>query len=155
MTEEEKPKNDEKENKEKKRKMLGIEPIVTKHELKLKTGTLKYKATAGGMPLKDEFDETEAEIFFTAYTLEDAADTAERPLMFVFNGGPGSASIWLHMGTLGPKRVKMQDEGWMPAPPYTLESNEHTWLERAMEPRASPDCQATLSKKGLRSMGFS
>lgn len=49
--------------------------------------------------------------------------------MFVFNGGPGSASIWLHMGTLGPKRVKMQDEGWMPAPPYTLESNEHTWLD--------------------------
>ncbi len=129
MTDEEKSKTDEKESKEKKRKMLGIEPIETQHELKLKNRTLKYKATAGALPLKDEFDETEAEIFFTAYTLEDAGDTAGRPLMFVFNGGPGSASIWLHMGTLGPKRVKMQDEGWMPAPPYTLESNEHTWLD--------------------------
>lgn len=129
MAENEEPKVDEKESKEKKRKMLGIEPIETQHELKLKTRTLKYMATAGALPLKDEFDETEAEIFFTAYTLEDAGATAERPLMFVFNGGPGSASIWLHMGTLGPKRVKMQDEGWMPAPPYTLESNEHTWLD--------------------------
>ena len=132
MTEEEKPKTKETaDDKEKKRKMLGIEPVETQHELMLKSRTLKYKATAGVIPLKDEFDETEAEIFFVAYTLDDAGNNSQRPLMFVFNGGPGSASIWLHMGTLGPKRVKMQDEGWMPAPPYTLESNEHTWLDFA------------------------
>lgn len=132
MTEEEKPKTEEKtEDKEKKRKMLGIEPVETQHELKLKTRTLKYKATAGVIPLKDEFDDTEAEIFFVAYTLDNAGNISQRPLIFVFNGGPGSSSIWLHMGTLGPKRVKMQDEGWMPAPPYSLESNEHTWLDFA------------------------
>jgi carboxypeptidase C (cathepsin A) len=130
MTEEEKPKVEEKqESKEKKRKMLGIEPVETQHELKLKSRTLKYTATSGVIPLKDEFDEAEAEIYFTAYTLDETKDASRRPLMFVFNGGPGSSSIWLHMGTLGPKRVKMQDEGWMPAPPYTLESNEHTWLD--------------------------
>jgi carboxypeptidase C (cathepsin A) len=132
MTEEEKPKVEEKqESKEKVRKMLGIDPVETQHELKLKTRTLKYKATAGSIPLKDEYDETEAEIFFVAYTLDDVKDVSNRPLMFVFNGGPGSSSIWLHMGTVGPKRVKMQDEGWMPAPPYQLESNEHTWLDFA------------------------
>jgi carboxypeptidase C (cathepsin A) len=132
MTEEEKPKTEEKkESKEKVRKMLGIEPVETQHELKLKSRTLKYTATVGAIPLKDEFDETEAEIFFVAYTLDGSDESSKRPLMFVFNGGPGSSSIWLHMGTLGPKRVKMQDEGWMPAPPYALESNEHTWLDFA------------------------
>lgn len=130
MTEEEKPKKEEKpESKEKVRKMLGIEPVETQHELKLKTRTLKYKATAGVIPLKDDFDETEAEIFFIAYTLDGVKDVPKRPLMFLFNGGPGSSSIWLHMGTVGPKRVVMQDEGWMPPPPYKLESNEHTWLD--------------------------
>jgi carboxypeptidase C (cathepsin A) len=130
MTEEEKSKAEEKpEGKDKKRKMLGIEPVDTQHELKLKTRTLKYTATTGVIPLKDEFDEPEAEIFFTAYTLDETKDAYTPPLMFVFNGGPGSSSIWLHMGTLGPKRVKMEEEGWMPAPPYKLESNEHTWLD--------------------------
>ncbi len=81
------------------------------------------------IPLKDVFGETEAEIFFTAYTLDDLGDLATRPLTFAFNGGPGSASIWLHMGALGPRRVVMQDEGWMPPPPYHLEANEATWLD--------------------------
>lgn len=132
MTEDEKPKTEGKtEDKEKKRKLLGLEPVETQHERKLKTRVLKYTATTGAIPLKDEFDETEAEIFFIAYTLEHSGDLSQRPLIFVFNGGPGSSSIWLHMGAVGPRRVRMQDEGWMPAPPYTLEPNEHTWLDLA------------------------
>jgi len=132
MGENEKPEKEEKvQDKEKKRKLLGIEPVETQHELKLKTRSLKYTATAGVIPLKDEFDEIDAEIFFVAYTLQGAADPSQRPLIFVFNGGPGSAAIWLHMGAVGPQRVIMQDEGWMPPPPFALEPNEHTWLEFA------------------------
>lgn len=120
--------NDKKD--EKKRKLLGIEPVETKHELALKGGTLKYTARSGVIPLKNEFDETEAEVFFTAYKLSNIRNPAKRPLTFVFNGGPGSASIWLHMGALGPKRVVMEKEGWMPAPPYRYEDNADTWLDK-------------------------
>jgi len=74
--------------------------------------------------------ETEARMFFMAYTLDGTTDPAKRPLMFSFNGGPGSSSVWLHLGALGPKRVKMQDNGLMPAPPYQLVTNEHTWLDQ-------------------------
>jgi carboxypeptidase C (cathepsin A) len=119
------------EDKDKKRKLLGIEPVETHHELKLEGRTLNYTALAGVIPLKDPFDEIEAEIFFTAYMLDDPGDLSQRPLVFCFNGGPGSASIWLHLGATGPYRVKMADEGWMPPPPYQLEPNEYTWLDVA------------------------
>ena len=115
--------------KEKKRKLLGIEPVETRHEIEVGDRTLKYLARAGGIPLKDACDETEAEIYFTAYELEGVDDRSSRPLTFAFNGGPGSASIWLHMGALGPKRVRMEKEGWMPAPPYVYENNAQTWLD--------------------------
>jgi carboxypeptidase C (cathepsin A) len=117
------------EKKDKKRKLLGLEPVETHHELALKKRTLAYTARAGVIPLKDEFDETEAEIFFVAYELEGSEDDAARPLTFVFNGGPGSSSIWLHMGAVGPRRVRMEKEGWMPRPPYALEANRHSWLD--------------------------
>lgn len=132
MPDDETPKDQTKaEDKDKKRRLLGIEPVETHHELTLKERVLRYRALAGAIPLKDEFDETEAEIFFTAYLLDEAGDPSTRPLAFCFNGGPGSASIWLHLGAIGPHRVKMADEGWMPPPPYRLEPNEHTWLDVA------------------------
>ena len=84
------------------------------------------------MPLKNvQSGETEANIFFVAYTLDGVKDVGKRPLVFAFNGGPGSGSVWLHLGALGPKRVKMQDEGWMPPPPYQLVPNDNTWLDVA------------------------
>ena len=104
-------------------------PIVTSHELKLADGSLNYSATVGKMPLKDEKEKIVAQIFYTAYTLETEVESAARPLIFVFNGGPGSASIWLHMGALGPKRVDMGEEGFMPPPPYRLIDNAYTWLD--------------------------
>jgi len=129
-TEEKQDEKQDEKKAEKKRKLLGIEPIETKHELTVDGQTLKYTARAGVIPLKDEFDETEAEIYFTSYELNDVKDRSSRPLTFVFNGGPGSASIWLHMGALGPKRVVMEPEGWMPPPPFRYEDNEHTWLDQ-------------------------
>ena len=104
-------------------------PIVTAREIELGGDTLSYRATVGKMPLKDEKDKIVAQIFYTAYTLASDDDPSSRPLIFVFNGGPGSSSVWLHMGALGPKRVDMGDEGFMPPPPYKLVDNSHTWLD--------------------------
>ncbi len=105
-------------------------PIVTHHQIAVAGKPLHYTVTTGKLPLKNETGETEAEIFFMAYTLDGASDPAKRPLMFSFNGGPGSASVWLHLGALGPKRVKMRADGAMPAPPYELVDNPNTWLDQ-------------------------
>jgi len=104
-------------------------PVVTSHELRLGTKVLKYKVTTGFMPLKNEDGKTEARIFYMAYVADRTGGPAARPLMFSFNGGPGSSSVWLHLGALGPRRVKMLEEGGLPAPPYELVDNEHSWLE--------------------------
>lgn len=105
-------------------------PVVTHHEIHVGAKTLKYTATTGMMPLRDAKGETEASIFFMAYTLDGVNETAHRPLMFSFNGGPGSASLWLHVGALGPKRVVLEPDGQMPAPPFHLVDNEYTWLDQ-------------------------
>ncbi|NDJ76082.1 MAG: peptidase S10 [Chloroflexi bacterium] len=107
-------------------------PVETQHQITIGGQTLDYTATTGIIPLRDpDKDEVTARVFFTAYTLNDVEDRAERPLVFVFNGGPGSSSVWLHLGAVGPRRVVMQDEGWMPAPPFRLEDNPFTWLDLA------------------------
>jgi len=104
-------------------------PVVTKHEIKVGGRTLPYTVTTGLLPIKNDTGETEAHIFFIAYTADNVENRAARPLMFSFNGGPGSSSVWLHLGALGPKRVKMLDDGSLPPPPYRLVENEHTWLD--------------------------
>jgi len=81
------------------------------------------------MPIKTEEGKIEAEMFYVAYTL-DGEQPGSRPLTFAFNGGPGSASIWLHMGALGPRKVVLQPEGWMPPAPYHLEDNTSSPLDR-------------------------
>ena len=91
---------------------------------------IKYTVTTGMMPIKNQQSgDTEARMFFVAYTADSLGDSKLRPLTFSFNGGPGSASVWLHLGALGPRRVRMQDDGMMPAPPYQLVDNEYTWLD--------------------------
>lgn len=105
------------------------EPLsVTRHSIRVKNTLLNYTVTTGFMPIKNRDGETEARMFFMAYTADRKTDAAKRPLMFSFNGGPGSASVWLHLGALGPRRVKMLDDGLMPPPPYELEDNQQTWL---------------------------
>ncbi len=105
-------------------------PVVTKHELRLNGKTLNYTATAGMMPIKSQQGQLEANLFYVAYKLDGVADVSKRPLTFSFNGGPGSASLWLHMGCIGPKRVKMNDDGSLPAAPYQLVDNDQTWLDQ-------------------------
>src|SRR5947209_6818120 len=104
-------------------------PVVTKHEIRIGGRTLRYTVTTGVMPLRNAAGQNEARIFYMAYTADGVGDRAQRPLMFSFNGGPGSASVWLHMGALGPKRVRMLDDGQMPPPPFQLVDNESTWLD--------------------------
>jgi carboxypeptidase C (cathepsin A) len=104
-------------------------PIVTAHEIRIGQRTLKYHVTTGMMPLRNEQGITEANIFFMAYTLDDVADVSRRPLMFSFNGGPGSSSVWLHLGMIGPRRVQLGKDGWMPPAPYKLVDNDQTWLD--------------------------
>jgi carboxypeptidase C (cathepsin A) len=104
-------------------------PSVTKHEIRIGGRTLRYTVTTGMMPLKSAAGETEARVFYMAYIADNPGNASARPLMFSFNGGPGSSSVWLHMGALGPKRVRMLDDGGMPAPPFRLVDNEHTWLD--------------------------
>ncbi len=132
-----------------------VPPVVTHHQIALNGKTLSYTATAGRLPLKRGDGKTEAEMFFVAYTL-DGQDAGKRPLTFSFNGGPGSASIWLHMGALGPKRVVLQSNGFMPAAPYRLEDNPDTLLDRsdivmvdAMATGYSRAATAELTKKFL------
>jgi carboxypeptidase C (cathepsin A) len=105
-------------------------PILTQHEIHVNGKTLAYHASTGMMPLKNAQGEIEANLFYVAYTLDGVTDLAKRPLMFAFNGGPGSASVWLHMGCIGPKRVRMNDDGSLPAPPYQLVDNDNTWLDQ-------------------------
>ena len=101
-------------------------PLVTRHQMSIGGKPFAYTATAGYMPMKDENGKLKANIFFIAYTKDGASP--RRPITFAFNGGPGSSSVWLHMGAIGPKRVVMTDEGWAPPPPYRLVDNEQTWL---------------------------
>ena len=104
-------------------------PVVTKHSIRMGNRQLNYTVSTGFMPIKNAVSgDTEARVFYMAYTLDDPP--AGRPLMFSFNGGPGSASVWLHMGALGPKRVKMLDDGLMPPAPYEAEENAQTWLDQ-------------------------
>ncbi len=110
-----------------------IEEITsqTKHSIILDGEKIDYTVTAGTIILKEE-DEKEGEkqkasIFYIAYTKDEAS--ADRPLTFSFNGGPGSSSVWLHLGLLGPKRVLMDDEGQPIGPPYQLVDNPDTLLD--------------------------
>lgn len=104
-------------------------PVVTHHELTVAGKSIGYTATTGYMPMKDKDEKTVAKIFYVAYTADNAGPAGKRPVTFVFNGGPGSAAIWLHMGAIGPVRVKFADDkGDAPAPPYQYGENPYTWL---------------------------
>jgi carboxypeptidase C (cathepsin A) len=110
--------------------MSDDKPVVTKHELVINGRTLKYEARAGYMPLRTEAGDIEANLFHVAYRLETDQPAAKRPLTFCFNGGPGAGSLWLHLGAIGPMRVRMLDDGSMPPPPYELVANDASWLDK-------------------------
>lgn len=117
---------------------------VTQHQIILNGRTYQYSVTTGTMLLKEEAEEegkaqgekAKATLFYVAYTVnkvddDEVADSQKRPLTFSFNGGPGSSSVWMHLGLLGPRRVAMDDEdGRLGPPPYHLVDNEHSLLDK-------------------------
>jgi carboxypeptidase C (cathepsin A) len=112
---------------------------VTRHRLKIGKREIAYTATCGTVVLREETekegkhegDKARAKVFFIAYTLDEVSDKAARPVTFSFNGGPGSSSVWLHLGVLGPRRVALDDEGRAPQPPGRLVDNEFTLLDES------------------------
>jgi len=116
--------------KEEKKPPAPEEKIVqTKHSLKIGGQEIKYTATAGTILLKLEDGTPKASIFYVAYTKDDISDASQRPLTFSFNGGPGSSSVWLHLGLFGPRRVQMGDAGSLLPPPYKLVDNDVSLLD--------------------------
>ncbi|MDN3656405.1 carboxypeptidase [Ferruginibacter paludis] len=108
----------------------GITATISKNSVNLTAGKrLDYTAFTGYLNLQNDTGKQVAKIFFTYYR-KDGEDASQRPVCFTFNGGPGSSSVWLHMGGLGPKRVLLQDDGTAPAPPYQIINNEYTWLDK-------------------------
>ena len=107
------------------------ESSVTDHTIKIGGQAIQYRATASTTLLKDAKGEPTALIFSTAYARSDAKDMSARPLAFIYNGGPGSASIWLHMGAFGPRRVVTANAAQTPPPPYKLVDNIGCLLDKA------------------------
>jgi carboxypeptidase C (cathepsin A) len=116
--------------------------VVRHHQVEVGGATLRYTSTTGRIVLQRERvapgpasegtwegARPRAEVFFVAYTLEGATAPAARPVTFSFNGGPGSSSVWMHLGLLGPKRVRLEDDGMAVAPPYELVDNPFALLD--------------------------
>lgn len=106
------------------------EQAVTTHRIVIGGTTLDYTATAGTLIVRNEKDQPYASMGYVAYVERDVADAAKRPITFAYNGGPGSSSIWLHMGALGPRRVVTSDAAPTPPPPYALVDNAYSILDR-------------------------
>ena len=104
------------------------EQSVTEHSITIGGAVLKYKATAGTILIRNDSDEPVAAVEYVAYT-KDGAEAARRPLTFAYNGGPGSSSLWLHMGALGPRRIVTVDAGPTPPPPYQVVDNQESILD--------------------------
>lgn len=106
-------------------------PVVGDHAITIGGKPFEYRAETGMLPLLADDGTPRAGVFYVAYTAKPAADPATRPVMFCFNGGPGAASVWLHLGGLGPRRAKVNDDGTLPPPPFGLVDNDHTLLAAA------------------------
>lgn len=106
------------------------EQWVTRHSIVIGGKPVSYVATAGTLVIRDTGDTPVASIGYVAYTKPDVKDPAQRPITFAYNGGPGSSSMWLHMGALGPRRVVATDAGQTPPPPYRVVDNAYTLIDR-------------------------
>ncbi len=112
--------------------------VESKHSVQIGGKAINYTVTVGTIVLKEETADREkeaegekprAQVFFIAYTKDGVRDRSNRPISFSFNGGPGSSSVWLHLGVLGPRRVILEDDGNLPAPPFKLTDNQYSLLD--------------------------
>ena len=118
--------------KKKKDAKKKVEEIVakTRHKVMIGETLIPYRATAGTMLLKEEDGKAKASVYYTAYTKQGLKDPARRPITFAFNGGPGSSSVWLHLGALGPRRVQLDKDGDPLPPPGKLVDNDYSILDK-------------------------
>jgi carboxypeptidase C (cathepsin A) len=100
----------------------------TSHLVRLDGREIKYTVTVGTLPIRLDDGQVAARMFFVAYT-KDGEEAKTRPVAFLYNGGPGSATVWLHMGSFAPRHVQMADDGFQPPPPYRLVDNENSLID--------------------------
>ena len=106
------------------------QPIATQHQITLHGETIQYTARVGFMPIHQATSGvTEGHLFYVYYSKNGVTDKSKRPVWFLFNGGPGAATVWLHMGAFGPKMVKMDPNGLATPPPYTYVDNPNCLLD--------------------------
>ncbi|HEX2697468.1 MAG TPA: hypothetical protein VHM28_07130 [Anaerolineales bacterium] len=166
-TEPKKPEEEKKDEKKEEKPKPKDNLVESKHSIKINGKEIKYTVITGTMVLKEETPDREkesegekpkAQVFFIAYTKDDAADKAKRPLTFSFNGGPGSSSVWLHLGVLGPRRVVMLDDGNLPKPPFKLTDNEYSLLDETdlvfIDPMSTGYTRAVEGEKPKEWHGF-
>jgi carboxypeptidase C (cathepsin A) len=106
------------------------ESVVTHHSITVGGQRIDYDARVGNIILRDTADQPIGSLFFTSYTRQGVKDASRRPITFAYNGGPGSSSIWVHMGAFGPRRVDIPDTTHAPPPPYHLVDNQYTILDK-------------------------
>ena len=110
--------------------LLPAEPVVTQHSIRIGQPTVAYSAEAGWLPIRED-GKVVARMFYVAYTRTGVTDPSNRPLIFSFNGGPGTASVWMHVGYTGPRRVVYDEDGFALRPPGTIEDNPNSILDVA------------------------
>jgi carboxypeptidase C (cathepsin A) len=123
-------KQSDKESTKEKSKEPEEKRVESDHSVKIGGQEVKYKATAGTILLRDDDDKPTASIFYIAYVRQDMP-ASNRPITFSFNGGPGSSSVWMHLGMLGPRRVRLAEDGSALPPPYQLVDNEYSLLDES------------------------
>src|SRR5690348_2598383 len=104
-------------------------PVFTTNTVTIDGQSVKYATETGMLPLLKPDGTSRGSVFYVAYTRITETHEPTRPVTFCFNGGPGSSSVWLHLGALGPRRVKMNDDGTLPKPPFGIADNPYSLLD--------------------------
>ena len=162
MSQEEKKESEETKDEEKNADTPEDKLSVTHHSVTINGEEVHYTATTGTLILKEEVDKEgekpKAAVFFVAYTRDDVEDASTRPITFSFNGGPGSSSVWLHLGVLGPRTVKPDEDGELPQPPYQLTNNECSILDKTdlvfIDPVSTGFSRAVAGEEAKQFHGF-
>ncbi len=135
------------------------QPVFTTNTVTIAGKHVTYVAETGMLPILKPDGTSRASVFYVAYTRVEEAGTAKRPVTFCFNGGPGSSSVWLHLGALGPRRVKMNEDGTLPKPPFGLEDNQYSILDGSdlvfIDPVATGFSRAAKDEKADQFFGQS
>ncbi len=135
----------------------GVQVVVTKSSVTIAGKKIDYATHTGYLDLKNDTGKLIAKVFFTYYKKENE-DAAKRPVTFTFNGGPGSSSVWLHMGALGPRLVQLKEDGTAMAPPYKVINNEYSWLDKTdlvfIDPVATGYSRAAAGESPKQFHGF-